>query len=163
MVIIRKAKLKEVPEIVKLWKEFMKDHREIINSRTKYFTVYQEMKKSAPDNFKSYVSRNIRSKNGTVFVAEDNGKLAGYSLIIIKKNIPIFKVEKYGYINDLFVKKAYRRQKIASQFKELAIKWFKDKGIKHAGITVHTNNPKAHAIYNKWGFRDFHQELRKKI
>ena len=74
-----------------------------------------------------------------------------------------YKIKKIGYISDLFIIRNYRAKGISSRFKDEAIKWFKKKNIKHISIAVHRENKLAYSIYRKWGFLDYHIELRKKI
>jgi len=163
MLIIRKAKLKDVSVIVKLWKDFMKYHDDIIIKENPEIKPHLIKKKNAVNVFKKFIQKNIRSKNAVVFIAEVNGKHAGYSLNFIKDNNPIFKLEKIGHVSDLFVKKEFRGMKISSKFKNEAKKWFKKKGIKHMEIVVYKDNKYAHSIYERWGFFDHKIEMRKNI
>jgi GNAT superfamily N-acetyltransferase len=161
--IIRKADLKDVTDTVDLWKEFMKYHDEIIIKKNKKVKPYLTKKKNAADIFRKYVQKIILSKDSITHVAEVEGRLAGYSLNCINNNIPVFKIKKIGYMSDLFVKKEFRGLGISTKLKNEAIKWFKKKGIKYVSIKVHNDNELAHSIYKKWGFFDFHTEMRKKI
>jgi ribosomal protein S18 acetylase RimI-like enzyme len=160
---VRKAKVKEVLAIVMLWKEFVKEHGQLIVSIEQKIKPYIELKKDAHKNFGSYLKKCIYSKNALVLVVVDKEKVVGYSLNLIRMNIPVFKVEKLGYFSDLYIKKEYRRKGFASKFKEETIKWFKSKGIKHASIMVWPQNKFAYKIYKKWGFIDQHLEMRLKL
>jgi len=82
---------------------------------------------------------------------------------IIKKNTPIFSLEKLGHISDLFVRKKFRGIGISSMFRDEAIRWFKKKRMKYATLDVYPDNVIPYKIYKKWGFFDFHLEMRKKI
>jgi len=161
--IIRKANLKDVTKIVDLWKKFIKYPDEIIIKNNKKVRPYFVKKKNAVTLFRKYIQKNILSKDAIIHIAEVDGKPVGYSLSFIKNTIPIFKMKKIGYISDLFVKKEFRGMGISTKLKDEAIKWFKKKGMKHASIMVYTDNKFAHSIYKKWGFFDFHLEMRKKI
>jgi GNAT superfamily N-acetyltransferase len=163
MIKIRKARLKDTDEILDLWKDFMSEHDNVVIKRNSMLKPYTIKKSDAKNNFRSFIKRNIRSRNGIVFVAEDGKEIIGYLLCTIKKNIPIFKLERIGYMNDLYVKKKYRGTKISTGFKNKAMQWFREKGMKHASIMVSPENKKAHGIYKNWGFHDYHIELRKKI
>ena len=162
MIIIRKAGLKDIPIIVKLWKEFLKYHDELLMKRNPKLNPYLVKKKTATNSFRKFIKRNIRSKNAVLYIAEVGEKPAGYCLVYIKNNIPIFKLEKIGHISDLFVKQEYRKQGISSKFKNEAIKWLKKKRIKHISLQVYKDNDFAHSIYGKWGFDDYHIEMRRK-
>jgi len=82
---------------------------------------------------------------------DDNGKLKGYMMIFIKKNIPLFKLIRFGYISDLYLKKEARGMGLSSQLKDIAIKWFRKKGIRYISIAVYPGNNVAHSIYKRWG------------
>ncbi len=164
MIEIKKAKLKDVDLIVKLWKEFMTYLATDMNpEKIKNLKPFFEKKKNAEEIFKTYIKKCIRSKNYLLNIAYVDGKPAGYSFLEIKNTIPIFKIEKTGCFNDLFVKKQFRGLKISSKFKEIALKWFKEKGIKNMSISVYSGNEKARDIYKYWGFDDYHIEMRRKI
>lgn len=161
--IIRKAILKDAPAVMELWKEFMKYHDELIIKKDKRFIPQFVKKKESPELFRKFVEKNIRSKNGEIYVVEVDDKLVGYSLIYIKDNIPVFEIEKLGCISDLYVKKEYRMKGISSKLKDETIKWFKKKGIKDLCLTIYPLNEHAYSIYKKWGFFDFHLEMRKRL
>lgn len=161
--IIRKAKLNDAPAILELWKEFMKYHEEDLIKKDKRLIPHLEKKKDAPKLFLEYVKGCISGKDSMINVAENKGNLVGYSLLQIKKTIPIFKLEKTGHIGDLFVKKQYRGKKISSMFKEKAMAWFKKNKVRYLSLQVYPGNEHAHNIYKHWGFFDFHIEMRRKI
>ncbi len=163
MIIIREAKLRDSNDILELWTEFMKYHDDVIITNNPSVKPFLEKKKNAQVLFLKHIKRCIRSKNSVIFVAEEKNSLIGYSLNQIKKNIPIFKIEKLGYFSDLFVKKEYRGKGISSKFKKKAIAWFKKKRLTTISIAVYPENEHAHSIYKRWGFRDTHIEMRRKI
>jgi len=163
MVEIRKAKLKDVSELTDMWVEFMKYHDNVVISHNSKIKVWLAKRKDAKTLWKKHITKSIRSKNSVVHVAEDKGKLVAYSLISIKPGIPVFKVEKLGHFNDLYVSKAYQGTGISTKFKDLAITWFKKKEVKHATIRVYHDNKIPHSIYKKWGFVDFNIDMRKRL
>ena len=160
---VRKARLKDIPEILKMWKVFMSEHDMMVVSKNPSLKPHYDMLKTGPGDFERYARNNIHSKNAIIFLAEKDGKIIGYCLCRIKRNIPIFKVTHLGHIGDLYVKKEYRKLGISSMFKNEALKWFKSKGIKYSSIMVSPENSRARGIYKKWGFTDYHLELRKRI
>lgn len=161
--IIRKARLSEVPGVGRLWVEFRKDHDSIVTAGNRNFESYIIYKKGAEKMFEKLVRKTIHSKNGSVMVAEEDGKLVGYTLFFAKKGTPIFRNEVFGYISDLFVKKDFRGRGISSLFKEEATRFFRKKGIKHMSLMVFATNGNAHGVYSRWGFQDYHIEMRKEI
>jgi GNAT superfamily N-acetyltransferase len=160
---VRRAEIKDVSIIVRLWKEFMLDHDKEVLAKHPQFKPYQERKKMGYKNFEAFAAKNIKSKESIVLIAEVDGRAAGYCLAYIKENIPVFKLTKLGYISDMFVKKEFRNLRLSSAFKDETLKWFKEKGINHVSLAVNDGNDYARAVYRKWGFEDYHIEMRKGI
>ena len=163
MVKIRKGTLKDIPRIVKLWKDFMEEHDCNVIKRNKLAKEQILKCKTGASKFKSYIINLLKTKKGYLIVAEEDGIIIGYNLAQIKKEIPVFKLKRIGLIADLYIKKEFRGQRIATLFKNEAVKWFKKRNIKYMSISVYPDNPHAHEIYKKWGFFDYKITMRKKI
>ncbi len=159
---IRKAKLKDVPEIAELWTVFMKEHADIVRRVNPKLKPYTILSKDAKEEFSSFAKRNIHSRNGGIVVAEEDGKLVGYTLFFIKKGPSVYTEKVFGYISDLFVKRGFRGKKISSLFMEEALKFFRKKGLKHSSLMVSPTNSHALNVYKKWGFQEYHMEMRRK-
>ncbi|MFC1800586.1 GNAT family N-acetyltransferase [Nanoarchaeota archaeon] len=162
---IKKAILKDLPVIVKLWVEFMKDHDKIVLKRNKKLKPYTDKinMKSAGGKYRKFVRESIKSKKGAVFIAEVDGVAVGFTLVLIKDEISVFKIKKLGHVTDLFVKEEFRGRKISSGLMSEARKWLKSKGMKYMSIGLYFDNRNAHSVYKKWGFMDFKLEMRRKV
>lgn len=158
MVKIRKAKLIEVDELVDIWLKFMEEHREM--GREWKEDRIPKLRDDALEIARKYFSLNIRSKHGLLLVLEDGGKIQGYMLSRIMKNIPIFKDELVGEVDALFLEEPYRGKGYSSQMFSVAKDWFQVKGITEISIRVMCCNPHAREIYDHWGFKDIHIEMR---
>ncbi|PIN76839.1 hypothetical protein COV17_00755 [Candidatus Woesearchaeota archaeon CG10_big_fil_rev_8_21_14_0_10_36_11] len=163
MVLIRKASLNNFSIIISLWKEFMKNHDEIVIKKNKTLKDYIARKKAAQNNYKKFVEEHIKSGIGVVYIAEINDSPVGFTLTYIKDEIPIFKIEKIGYVSDLFVKEEFRGMGISSKLMEKSIQWLTKKNIRHVSLGLYSDNEIAHTIYKKWDFFDYKIEMRKKI
>ncbi|MBI2079667.1 GNAT family N-acetyltransferase [Candidatus Micrarchaeota archaeon] len=161
-ILIRKAKLTDVKNLVYLSIELRHFHA-LLSGKNKTLIEFKKLKPNWKSIFKKWLIKNIKSKNSLVLVAEYWRELVGYSLFQIKDNVPIYSITKLGHVSDLYIKKIHREKGVASKFKKEAFKWFKRKGLKQLSIMVHSDNKKAHKIYRKWGFYDYHTELRKKV
>jgi GNAT superfamily N-acetyltransferase len=160
---IRKARLSDVPGIIELWFEFMKEHGGIVRRGNPKLKPYTILRKDAKEEFKPFVKKNIRSRNGGVVVAEEDGRLVGYTLFFIKKGPSVYTEKVFGYISDMFVKKGSREKRISSLLREEALRFFRKKGIKHSSLVVSPTNSRAREVYKKWGFQEYHIEMRKPI
>ncbi len=158
-----KARIRDVDAIVKMAVKFESDHRAIVTRENPKIRPVLMRKKNWAGIFRKYVVKCIRSRNSDLFIAWDGKMPVGYSLLQIKKNIPVFEIEKLGHFGDLYVKKEYRGMGIGSKLKEIGMKWFRQKGMKHVSIGVRWGNKRARAIYEGWGFLPSHLEMVKKI
>ena len=161
--IIRKARLKDVETLISAWKEFVSEHDSIVIGKSPEKEKRRRLIKGFVEKKKRDFQKRIRSKNSIVFLAVKNNEIIGFSINTIKKYDELFKLKQYGYMDDLYVKPEFRGKKVSSQLKEEAIKWFKEKGMKHASLGFNSENSKAHKIYKKWGFCDEYTEMMKDI
>ena len=158
---IRKARISDVPIIVELFDKFMEEHKKIVLQRNSRQEQHVKRKNNSRNIFKSFIEKNITSSKSIVNVAHVNGKIAGYALSYIKDGPAVYKVDKVGYISDLYVIKDFRGKGIATRFKNEAFRFFRKKGIRFKSIMANPENKHARYIYKKWGFFDFHIEMRK--
>lgn len=160
---IRKVVLKDIPSIIDLSDDFMRDHSRIVLKGNRKFKPHIALKKNANALFRKHVAKQIRSKDGDIFVVDDNGALKGYMMIFIKKNISLFKLRRFSYISDLYLRKGVRGRRLSSMLKDAAIRWSRKRGVKYISLAVFPQNKLAHSVYKRWGFFDFHIEMRRKI
>ena len=158
MVVIRKARLKDIDTIADMWKEFMKEHREM-GIKWKEDRI-PDFKDNVSEMVRSFHSRSVRSRNSLLLVLEDEGKVHGFMLSAIRKNIPIFKGGPLGSIDSLYIREPYRGNGISSRMFKETMKWFKEKGVSAISIRVMCCNEHAFEVYEKWGFKDIHVEMR---
>jgi GNAT superfamily N-acetyltransferase len=160
---IRKANVKDADMLMEMWKEFTQVHDEIVIRKNSRIKPHIDLDKNAYNTFKRFIKKQIISKYALVSIAEVDGKPAGYTLSFIKKNIPVYAVERLGYIVDMYVKKEYCGLGISSKLKDEVIEWCKKEGVKYIALTVFYDNEHARKVYEKWGFFNHSIEMRKEI
>jgi GNAT superfamily N-acetyltransferase len=160
---IRNANTADIDLLLKMWIEFTKLHDRIVIKKNPLIKPHVALKKNANDIFRIFIKKQILSKNALVTIAEVDGKPAGYVLCNIKENVPVYTIDKLGYIVDMYVAEKYQGLGISSRLKEKAIEWFKHKRIKHVSLVVFYDNDHAHQVYEKWGFFNYSVEMRKDI
>lgn len=162
MLKIRKARLADLQTLVSLWKQLSRHHVGF-GADSRALRPHLSRRQDAARNFAKWVQQYIGSRSGVVYFAEVDGRPVGYSLIFIKQNLAISKVNRVGYISDLFVKEGFRGQGIGSKLTNEALKWFRGKGIRHVSLHVLEKNRRPQSIYRKWGFFPFLVEMRKNL
>lgn len=160
---IRKASQKDLDALVQLWKQFMQEHEIMSLKANPNLKEHIKRKPNSENLVRRFFSSNIRSKQGLILLAQADKKPIGYCLAYVKANIPIYSTQKLGYISDIFVKKEYRRQGVATKLKNYAQAWFKKIGLDFMSIAYYTVNKTARKTYTSWGFTNLHAEMRTKI
>lgn len=150
---IRKAKIKDLDQIVKLAIDFEKFHEKL----DPYFAYAND----SAQTYKKNVKKGIYSAKRLLLVAEDKNKIIGYCLGKISSRSAIFKIREIGVIIDVFFSESYRRKGLAKLFLKEMYNWFKSKKIKHVELYVAHNNEIGKNAWVKYGFEDI--LLRKKI
>ncbi len=118
MTIIRPAKIKDLPEVVRMRLELSKYHE-----TWDYFKMNKNARKYYYNLYRGY----IYSSNKKLLVAEDKGKLIGFGSAHIVSKEPIYKIKNLGHIRDMYVDKKFRRQGVAGKILSVFYKWFKEK------------------------------------
>ena len=96
---------------------------------------------------KRSVRRHFIDPNGKFFVAEDKGRIIGFVFVYFSPAIL-----KSGWINEIFVTEAFRRNGIGSKLMEKGIEWLKQKGAKKVELTAYKTNQEALSFYKKHHF-----------
>jgi len=151
MINIRKAKLKDINSILNLEKNLLDSAYEIMNKFTQENLIDFDLKEDYEKILLNYIKGRIFSKNDAIYIAEKDGEIVGHMIISKKKSYPIFKLEYYGRINTVFIKKEFRGKNISTKLKQEAINWFKKKGINRISLNVLPDNKIAIEAYKKWG------------
>jgi ribosomal protein S18 acetylase RimI-like enzyme len=159
---IRKAKLRDLDEIVQLWEGLREDQNGYRLSGSEE-RVNLEFKDDANEIFRSYCRKTIFSPNGVVFISENGGVIVGYLLGVIQKFVPVYKIERMAYISDIYVHPDHRSRGIASKMNEEFEKWLTVKGVEYSSLMVIHSNERAHGLYTDWGYGDALFVMRKRL
>lgn len=88
-----------------------------------------------------------------LLVAEHNNDLIAYTVGTVEPEVPIFWIPECGFLHDLWVEPAYRRQGIAAQLLEEAISSFKAIGVQQLRMHTGIFNDTMRTLAAKHGFR----------
>ncbi|MFQ6043971.1 MAG: GNAT family N-acetyltransferase, partial [Candidatus Poribacteria bacterium] len=146
-VTIRKATMKDIPSVLKLWKRLMAFHRNL----SEYFEVADD----AEEMWESFAIKQLDERDSLLIVAEIDGDIVGFSLSSIQSNIPVFKIKRYGVIYDFFVDEAFRNRGIGRKLFDYAKKWFEKKSVEHLQLSVAHHNPVAQEFWRAMGFTNY--------
>ena len=153
---IVRAEEHHVPDIGKLWSEFIRFHQDI----DLIFTPHDNALAGFEEE---QVRRLMKSEDGLVLLALDGEKVVGYSLSEIKDPPRGLKRDKYGYIHDVAVTANHRRSGIGDKMFNEIIKWFHSKNIDRVELEITTKNRVARSFWEKHGFIDYVWKLYRQI
>ncbi len=160
---VRKARLVDIKLIEAFHKQLLAQQMAVIKSQLPQHSGDFKVNNMALPVFRQFIKSMIYSRNGLVLVAEVDNLPAGYALLFIKKNVPIFKLKKIGELTDLFILKRFRGQGLSSLLKKEAFDKKKKKGVKKVSLNIFIQNEPAFSIYKKWRFTPFLTEMRARV
>lgn len=153
--ILRKAKLNDIPAIIKLWKEMMDFHRK----KDPFFTPSAD----GEEVFAQYVEKNISSETACVYVAIVGGTIVGYCQGALEKHPPVVAETEYGQVLDFAVSADFRRSGIGERLCRSLQGWFVLKGVHRLEVRHSEYNHLAASFWAKMGFKPFLKTLYKKF
>jgi GNAT superfamily N-acetyltransferase len=144
---IKEAAEKHIPEIIKLWMEFM------------YFNAEIEPFDTSGDNVLTQVETHLRNKitsdGSLVLVATAEQKVVGYSISEITQKPPSSRKKNLGIIYDMAITAEQRGKGIGKEMLDRIKAWFKDRKIKRIEISPVTKNTIGKSFWQEQGFKDF--------
>lgn len=144
MVKIREAREEELLKVGRLWGKFMAFNAEFNSS----FRV----KKKAPEIFSKEMIEKIRDSSCRLTVAEIDGDLAGFCYSYISHKPKHFKLEKFGFVGDLYVEPEYRRRGVGRMLVLDTMKFFSRRKVRQIELLVAVKNTNTIKFWESLGF-----------
>ena len=110
------------------------------------------------DAYLARLRQEVAEKRGAIFIAERNGVFAGFAVgwIIEREHIPeSADSNRFGYLSDICVMPAYRRQRIAQRLLLALEQHFASAGITRFRLFTLAANASARAAYESAGFAPY--------
>lgn len=156
-VLIRKATLDDVPQLMRLWKGLMAYH----DRRYGYGRGIFEYRPNKVAIYLKFLKKQLRRRNAAVFVAELDGKVVGDIMVQVNKLPRLFVHDKEAYIGEIVVDGRHRGKGIGTMLLKEGERWAKKKKMYSIALTVHTANQDALSVYRKSGFKGHHLKMAK--
>ena len=103
--------------------------------------------------YRGWLRSRAKDERSVFLVAEREGKVVGFLIATVEREIPIYRLEEYGFIHDLWVEPEYRNEGIARQLTMLAIERFREIGVKQIRLDTARENEIARNLFSSCGFR----------
>jgi ribosomal protein S18 acetylase RimI-like enzyme len=110
--------------------------------------------------YQRWLSKVATSDRSVFLVAESEAatptqpaQLVGFLVATIEREIPIYRLEEFAFIHDLWVEPEYRHAGIARQMVMMAVDSFSQKGVKQIRLDTAAPNDAARRLFASCGFR----------
>ena len=143
---IRPAVVDDIPQVLPLVKAICDLHKS-------WDPVRFDFRDNVVEMYRSWLSQRAVDDRSVFFVADRDGKMAGYIVGTIEPEIPIYWQPECGWIHDIFVDPTYRNEGIARQLVTLSVEKFKELGVKQVRLQTAANNEIARELFKSCGFR----------
>jgi len=143
---IRAATGEDVPQVIPMVRKIAGMHQELDPAKYTFRSDPGEM-------YRSWLVGQSKSKRAVFLVADAGEKLAGFLVATIVDEIPIYQVEKVGFIHDVWVEEDYRHEGIARQMVTLCVERFREMGVPQVRCDTSWGNLTARELFARCGFR----------
>ena len=110
--------------------------------------------------YDSWLRSRAKDPKSVFLVAErEPGHLVGFLVGQVESEIPIYRLDRFGFIHDLWVEEAYRNEGIARQMVTLAIERFTETGVAQVRLDTAAKNEVARKLFASCGFRPSTTEM----
>jgi GNAT superfamily N-acetyltransferase len=155
MVLIRRARLADIPVLQKLEQEFHRDERTIVLKDNPQWKHYVKRRPDRDRTVARWLRNWILSRNALVLIACADDISVGFLTASIEIDKGIMQPKRLGFIGFVFVRRPFRGQGISTLMMRETLAWFAKRKVKNVCLTVIADNKPARAIWKRWGFVDF--------
>ena len=143
---IRKATVEDVPNVLPLVSAICRLHESWDAAR---FRMIEK-----PElQYEGWLKARAKDERSVFLVAEHEGRLVGYTVCTIEREMPIYWMPECGWIHDIWIDEAYRNEGIGRQMAMLVIERFKELGVKQIRLETAAANESARKLFASCGFR----------
>ena len=116
-------------------------------------------KANATEMYRSWLATRADDPRSVFLVAERESRLVAFLIATVERELPIYRLDQFGFIHDLWVEPEYRNEGIARQMTMLAIEKFRELGVKQVRLDTAEKNDAARALFASSGFRASVREM----
>lgn len=155
---IAKPTIKDIPQILKLWKEQYDYHHKLDPI---YYVPYSE---ELGEKVRIYLERIIQGDDQHILVARDGANLVGFITFDIGETSYFdANITKYGELKEVLVTESARGTGIGGELVKTMEKHFQDLDLPYVIIQCSSFNKTALAIYQKMGYTPRQELLYKSL
>lgn len=144
---IRPATSNDVPEILPMVASICALHQAWDEAKYNF-------KSNPQEHYQKWLIAQSSNERSVFLVAEaESKKLVGFAIATVEREIPIYRLQEFAFIHDLWVEPEYRQAGVAKRMILLTIDSFKQMGIKQIRLDTAYANEVARKLFSSCGFR----------
>ena len=144
---IRPATPADVPQVLPMVEQLARLHESWDPAKYGYLPNPGEM-------YRTWLKKRATDPRSVFLVAQSAaGEVAGFIVGTVEREIPIYRLEEFGFIHDLWVEPQYRNEGIGRQLVMLAVEKFRGIGVRQIRCDTAASNDLARALFSRCGFR----------
>jgi len=143
---IRPATPKDVPGVLPMVRKIAGMHEKLDPAKYSF-------RSDSVDMYRNWLISRCSDPKSVFFVADSGKVLVGFLIGTVEDEIPIYRVESFGFIHDIWVEEDYRHEGIARQLITLCIERFREIGVEQIRCDTAWENQTARELFKRCGFR----------
>lgn len=92
-------------------------------------------------------------------ITQATSTLAGYLIATIESEIPIYRIQRFGFIHDVWVEPLHRNKGVARLLVDAAVSRFAELGLSQVRLDTAAPNDAARRLFRTCGFRETTTEM----
>ncbi|BAY07286.1 GNAT family N-acetyltransferase [Calothrix sp. NIES-2098] len=144
--LIRTATPSDVPQVLPMVAKICALHESWDAAKYGFFS-YPEQR------YEKWLRRLANNDRSVFLVTEDRGNLVAFLIATVEREIPIYRLQEFAFIHDLWVEPEYRQKRIGQQMVMHAIERFDKIGVKQIRLDTAAINEAARRLFASCGFR----------
>jgi GNAT superfamily N-acetyltransferase len=154
---IRLATSADLPALGRLGATLMRTHHDFDPQR------FMDPGTDPADGYAWFLGRQLRGDDVVIFVAEQQGEVVGYVYAGLEPVSWKELRDACGFIHDVVVDERARRGGTATALIEAAVVWLRQRGAPRVMLWTAEQNPGAHELFARLGFRRTMIEMTKEL
>jgi ribosomal protein S18 acetylase RimI-like enzyme len=143
---IRAARVEDVPRVLPMVEKICACHEALDPAKYGYLP-------SPSERYSRWMTARATDPRSVFLVAERESRLVGFIVATVEKEIPIYRLDEFGFIHDLWVEPEYRNEGVGRQMTMLLIERFREIGVKQIRCDTAGKNDIARKMFESCGFR----------
>lgn len=143
---IRSAMPTDVPAVLPLVQKVATLHEALDPAKFGY-------RADVPDRYRGWLTDRATDARSVFLVAEHEGGIVAFLVATTEREIPVYRIESFGFIHDLWVEPAYRNEGLARRIVTTAVERFRAMGVAQVRADTAAQNSPAANLMQACGFR----------